>query len=91
MSAKNFIRHLQNDAGLQASLSGDGWSISSIVQAGADAGFQFTSDEYRAAYRELATEELSAVTGGLAALGGCSANWKKSFALRIEQVSYPAF
>ena len=90
MSAKNFIQHLQKNPEAQASLSGEGWSIPAVVSAGAALGFEFTGDEYRSAYRELALDELSAITGGLQALGGCSANWKKSLSLGIEQVINPA-
>lgn len=81
MSAKKFIQHLQSDKNLQAALSNDGWSLSAIVQAGSALGFQFSADDYRSAYRELAAEELASVTGGLAASAGCSAAWKKSSAL----------
>jgi predicted ribosomally synthesized peptide with nif11-like leader len=76
MSAKNFIQHLQNNPELQASLSGDGWSMGSVVEAGAAAGFNFTCDEYRAAYREVAREELATVTGGLRDGGTCGPAWK---------------
>jgi predicted ribosomally synthesized peptide with nif11-like leader len=76
MSAKNFIQHLQGTPELQASLSGDGWSMTSIVAAGAAAGFDFTADEYRAAYREVAREELACVTGGLRDGGTCGPAWK---------------
>ncbi len=69
--AKDFIRKIQSSPALQGSLSKDSWSVSSVVQAGAAAGYHFTGDEYRAAYGELARSELSAV------VGGCNASWKK--------------
>ena len=63
--AREFIRHVQSSPSLQASLSDASWSVGSVVQAGAAAGFDFTGDEYRAAYGDLAREELAAVCGGL--------------------------
>lgn len=69
--AKDFIRQIQSSPALQASLSDASWSVSSVVDAGAAEGYHFTGDEYRAAYGELAGEELAAV------VGGCNANWKK--------------
>ena len=88
MSAKQFIQHLQTNPEIQASLSADGWSIPAVVNAGAAAGFEFTADEYRSAYRELALDELSSITGGFQAMAGCSANWKKSLNL-FDTVSNP--
>lgn len=88
MSAKQFIQHLQQNPQVQASLSADSWSIPAVVSAGAAAGFDFTADEYKSAYRELALDELSAITGGFAAMAGCSANWKKSLNL-LDIVSNP--
>lgn len=69
--ASDFIRRIQSSTALQASLSDASWSVSSVVEAGAAEGFNFTGAEYRAAYGELARSELAAV------VGGCNANWKK--------------
>lgn len=69
--AKDFIHKIQSTPALQVSLSDASWSVAAVVKAGEAAGFQFTGDEYRAAYGELAREELAAV------VGGCNANWKK--------------
>lgn len=68
--AKKFIQHLKSSPELQSRLSSASWSIDSVVDAGAKAGFNFTGEEYGAAYQELAREELSAV------VGGASAAWK---------------
>lgn len=69
--ASDFIRRIQSSPELQASLSDASWSVTSVVEAGAAQGYHFTGDEYRAAYGELAREELAAVVGGV------SAAWKK--------------
>jgi predicted ribosomally synthesized peptide with nif11-like leader len=72
MSAKRFLKHLQSNTDLQASLSRADWSIEAVVKAGTAAGFVFTGDEYREAYRELAAEELAFVSGA-----GAGPTWKK--------------
>ena len=70
--ASEFIRKIQSSTTLQTSLSNASWSVASVVEAGAADGYVFTGDEYRAAYGELAREELAAVVGGV------SAAWKKA-------------
>ena len=69
--ASDFIRKIQSSPALQTSLSNASWSVASVVAAGAAEGYDFTGEEYRAAYGEIAREELAAVVGGL------SATWKK--------------
>jgi len=76
MSAKRFLKHLHSNADLQASLSRADWSIEAVIKAGRAAGFVFTGDEYREAYREVAAEELALVTGGLKSGGSCGPAWK---------------
>lgn len=70
--AKEFIQKIQSSSHLQESLSDASWSVSAVVEAGADEGYEFSSDEYRDAYKDLAREELAAV------VGGASAAWKKA-------------
>jgi predicted ribosomally synthesized peptide with nif11-like leader len=69
--ASEFIRKIQTSPALQTSLSNASWSVASVVAAGAAEGYHFTGEEYRAAYGEIAREELAAVVGGV------SAAWKK--------------
>lgn len=69
--ASEFIRKIQSSPALQSSLSNASWSVASVVAAGAAEGYHFTGDDYRAAYGEIAREELAAVVGGV------SAGWKK--------------
>lgn len=78
--AKEFIRKIQSSSKLQESLSDASWSVTAVVEAGAEEGYEFSDDEYRAAYSELAREELAAVVGGV------SAAWKKSNELAEEAI-----
>ncbi len=71
-TAKAFISHIRSNPELQTNISNADWSVDAVAAAGSAAGFEFTSDEYRAAYRELAETELSSVTGGVQ----CTPVWK---------------
>ncbi|MEX1369463.1 MAG: Nif11 family protein [Nannocystaceae bacterium] len=79
--ARDFINRIQSSPELQAAQSDASWSVSSVVKVGASEGYDFTGEEYRAAYGELAREELAAVVGGV------SAAWKKAADVDREPAS----